>query len=256
MGGLPAFGAAEKDAFPDAEIKAVEMILPQQPHGIGRPISDRAFWERLARLAGNAPVKAGEDVLKKPMPAWSDEAYLDFFKTGVRRNGQAMIFPRWESMRILAMAELLENKGRFLPALEEIMTSLVRQPSWVLPAHDKGKEVFEKHQHYVDLAAADAGYDIALVLGRFGDRLSASLREEMSSELSRRVIEPTFAGIEGKDARIASRHFWRNVEMNWNAVCTEGTTGAILAFEPSVRRRALAVLEARRNSRIFLSGFG
>ena len=57
----------------------------------------------------------------------------------------------------LVLAECLEGNGRFIPAIAEVMESLVAMPSWTLSAHDAQLLNFHGARYYVDLNAA-AGY--------------------------------------------------------------------------------------------------
>lgn len=222
---------------------------------VGRPLADRTYWRKLADVMGREVIERAEVELKRPMSPWSDEDYLEYARNGRRNRGQEMLGPRWERMKILAMAELVDNRGRYLSALEQTLLELAQQPSWVLPAHDYGMDNFYHRLHSVDLSAASNGGDVAMILVWLGHRLSPQTREKVMQALQRYVIQPTYAAWDEHNKRMQQRHFWRDSDMNWNAVCTAGTTAAILAMETSPALRRRAVEEAMRNSRLFLSGF-
>lgn len=250
---FPLLGAREP--YTEAQIKEVEAWLPEKPGVTHHPVTDRRYWDGVKGLLGDGVIADAEECLKTPAPAWSEETYRIFFKTGSRKEGEDMLRPGWDRLQKFVAAECLEGKGRFIKAIEGQLLDLAKQPSWVLPAHDRSQEVIDGKIQYVELRSANLGCDIALTLEWFGTQLDPAVRGAIETALKQKIIEPVFAVLEKNDPLISKRHNWRTRSMNWNAVCTAGTTGAVLSFEPSKRRRALVVLDAVANSRDYLSGF-
>lgn len=250
---LPAIQA--RDPYTDAQIKEVEAWLPDKPGVSHHPVADRAYWDGVRTALGDGVISEAEKCLKTTGPAWSEDTYRIFFKTGSRKEGEAMIRPSWDRLQKLAAAECLEGKGRFLKGIQDQLLELSRQPSWVLPAHDRNQEIIDGKAQYLELRSANLGFDIALTLEWFGDKIDPAVRTAIEAALKEKVVEPVFAVLEKNDPLISKRHDWRMKSMNWNAVCTAGATGAVLSFEPSKRRRALVVLDAVANTKDYLSGF-
>lgn len=244
-----------REPYTEGKIREVEAWLPDKPGVTHHPVSDRPFWEGVRNSLGDGVITEAEKYLKSSTPAWSDEAYRTFFVTGSRKEGEAMLRPGWDRLQKFAAAECLEGKGRFLKAIEAQLLDFANQPSWVLPAHDRNHEIIDGKARYLELRSANVGFDIALTLEWFGNRIDPQVRDRITASLKEKVIEPVFAVLERNDPLITKRHDWRMKPMNWNAVCTVGATGAVLSFEPSKRRRALAVLDAVANTRDYLSGF-
>jgi len=246
---------AAREPYTESQIKEVEAWLPDKPGVTHHPVSDRAFWDGVKISLGDGVIAEAEKYLKSTTPAWSEETYRTFFVTGSRKEGEAMLRPGWDRLQKFAAAECLEGKGRFLKAIEAQLLDFAKQPSWVLPAHDRNHEIIDGKAQYLELRSANVGFDIALTLEWFGDRIDPQVRAAIEASLKQKVIEPVFAVLEKNDPLITKRHDWRMKPMNWNAVCTAGSTGAVLSYEPSKRRRALVVLDAVANTRDYLSGF-
>lgn len=244
-----------REPYTEAQIQEVEAWLPDKPGVTHHPVADRAYWDGVKAALGDGVIGEAEKCLKTTGPAWSEETYRIFFKTGSRKEGEAMIRPSWDRLQKLAAAECLEGKGRFLKGIEAQLLELSRQPSWVLPAHDRNHEIIDGKAQYLELRSANLGFDIALTLEWFRDKLDPAARTAIETALQQKVVDPIFAVLEKKDPLTTERHSWRTKSMNWNAVCTAGSTGAVLSFEPSKRRRALVVLDAVANTRDYLSGF-
>ena len=232
--------------------------LPAQPCGLGRPAADRGWWGQWARTPEAAgAIKRAETSLQAPMPPFDAERYLDFATNGNRTRYQDQLGPRWNRLSQLVLGECLEGKGRFLAAIEETVKSLCADPSWLLPAHDRNAQVFHGGEPYVDLAVAMNGYQMALAAWLLDARLPAATLQLMRENVARRVTDPVLRTMDGTASKeVKAGHWWARTTNNWNAVCTAGTVGAILATEPSRDTRAKAVAWAERNMVSFLSGFG
>ena len=232
-------------------------LLPPQPCGIGRPAADRGWWGEWANTPeAAAAVKRAEAALGKAMPPFDAERYLDYAANGDRSRYQEQHTRRWNRLKELVLGEYLEGKGRFLAAIDETARSLCADPSWLLPAHDRGNRVFKGGNPYVDLAAASNGYQMALAAWLLDGRLPAATIGLMRSNVARRLTGPVLRTIDGTAPKdVVAGHWWTRANHNWNAVCTAGAVGAILTSEPSRETRAKAVEWALGNMKTFLAGF-
>lgn len=235
-----------------ARITEIESLLASTPRGFGPDYRDRATFTKLASLpAFAATIREAEKLLSAPFPAWSDERYLAFSRTGVRPDGEKMLRDRNSWLATLTWAECLENRGRFIPRLTEVIEQLVAQPTWTLPAHDRSLGGFNRTAYVVDLASSSFAHDLAQCLHLLGDKLPANLRASAHAALRQRIFDPVLVSLRG-----GKGHFWLRIENNWNSVCLAGVTGAALATLPDPRERAVFVAAAEHYSRNFLRGFG
>ncbi|OGV68243.1 MAG: hypothetical protein A3K19_12225 [Lentisphaerae bacterium RIFOXYB12_FULL_65_16] len=240
------------DTVVPVEPVAGSTLLPAQPSGFGPPISDRAAWQRLAVVAEFARViGSAEELLKSPIDEVPDDLYLDFSRTGIRKNWERAESKRRGRLRPLVLAECLEDKGRFLAAIAEIVTVVCAEKTWVLPAHDRSLDDFYGRQVTIDLWSSAMAWELALVHHILGDRLTPELRRVIEANVHRRVLAPYRDMVEGR----AKPMWWMTTTNNWNAVCLAGVTGAALALLESPEKRAFYVEAAQKYSRSFLSGF-
>ena len=243
---------AELDA---SRIKAIESMLPAQPAGFGVPCSDRASWSAVApKLAAMIP--EAEKAMATPLPPFDPDAYLAFTRTGDREPMQRNLGARQNRLVPLVLAECVEGKGRFIPAIAEVMDSLVAMPSWTLSAHDAQLVNFHGVRYYVDLNAADMGDTLAETLYLLGDKIPADTRARVAAGMEKHVFGPMRTSfINGNSAADHSGNWWLYADMNWNAVCVKGVTGAALAMLPSVEDRALFVAAAEHYIQHYDKGF-
>ncbi|MCD6350524.1 MAG: hypothetical protein J7M26_00280, partial [Armatimonadetes bacterium] len=243
---------AREPGLDPQRVAEVAAMLAPDPAGPGRPITDRAAWEKLGRLAPyRAMVARAQKLLEEPLPELPDDLYLDFSRTGNRTRWQRKASSRRGRLTPLVLSECVENEGRFLPAIEELVHALCAERTWVMPAHDRSLANFEGKTIDIDLASSALAWQLAEANYLLGDRLSAATRQEIRDNVARRVLNPYRDMYSGK----RPANWWMKTTNNWNAVCLAGVTGAGLAQLPSRQERAEFVVAAEYYSRNFLRGF-
>jgi hypothetical protein len=242
-----------KPRGPDtARVQAIAGMLPEKPSGAGPRITDRAAWNAAAKApAFRRVVVQAEAVQKEPIPDTTDELYLDYSKTGNRDRYQRVLFARLGRLSTLVLAECLEDRGRFLPAIDATLQAVLAQKSWVLPAHDRSLRVFQRSSIEIDLTAAATGANLATIDYWLGDKLTAATRTLLQAELERRIFKP----FEGMVLKGKPGEYWLRVTNNWNAVCLAGVSSAATTVIEDRQRRALFVAAAERSIQNFLDGF-
>ncbi|HEY3914702.1 MAG TPA: hypothetical protein VGN61_09470, partial [Verrucomicrobiae bacterium] len=228
-------------------------MLSANPAGFGQPITNRAAWDVAASNPGlKGIVLRATRLAGQPDPALPDDLYLDCSRTGNRDRAQAVMFARSERLAAFALAECVENKGRFIKPLEATIEAICSERAWPYPAHDLGLNVFHGHTMNPDLRATTLAFELATADYLLGDRLPAATHELIRDNIRRRVLIPVRETMEGR----AHQAHWLAISNNWNAVCLAGTVGAALAIEPSREDRAFFIAGAEHYIEIFLHGFG
>lgn len=245
--------AADTGLVPDeARVAELARLLPAERHGVGRPITDRQAWEKLASAKGfREVIEQAESLLGQPIPPLTDDLYLDFSRTGNRTRCQRVLSNRHGRVTTLVLAECLEDKGRFLPAIEKTILEVCGEKTWVLPAHDRSLRNFRGEVNEIDLTVAGFSWELATAAWWLGDRLSQPVRRRMMEELERRTLRPFEAAIRTGEPRL----WWLTGTNNWNAVCLAGVTGTALATIDDPERRAFFVGAAEKSIQYFLKGF-
>jgi len=243
----------EGETRPSEErIEAIVPMLAEQPAGFGRPIDDRDAWDRLAKHKSYAGIVAKtEGLLKEAFPEQPDDLYLDFSRTGNRTRWQRVAGQRRGRVASLVLAECIENKGRFVAAFEAVVQALCAEPTWVMPAHDRGLGNFKGKQIDIDLGSATLAWQLATAHYLLGDRLSRETRQLICDNVRRRILDPYRDMATGK-RRV---NWWMKTTNNWNAVCLAGVTGSALTLLGSRAERAFFVAAAEEFSKSFLRGF-
>lgn len=238
-----------------ARIDEIRGMLTAQPAGFGRPCSDRAAWAGKAAELKSSIAEA-EQALSTPLPPFDADAYLQFTKNGNRQPMERNLHSREDQLVPLVLAECVEYQGRFLPRIAEVIDSLVDMPSWTLSAHDPQLLNFHGVRYYVDLNAADMGDTMAEAAYLLGDKIPAATRRHLSEGMEKHIFGPMRESFEhGNSAADHNGNWWLYANMNWNAVCVKGVTGAALAMLPDVGDRAVFVAAAEHYIQHYDAGF-
>ena len=184
--------AAEKAGLVDQRrVQRWAELLPEKPRGVGPTIEDRAAWAAAASLPGlKNVVRQAEQLQSQPIPELTDELYLDFFRTGNRERCERVLNGHHERLCRLVMAECIENRGRFLPAIEAAVRALCGEKTWVLPAHDHGQLNFRGMAVTLDLRSTAISWELATTRYWLGEKLPPEIRNLIRDELERRIFTP------------------------------------------------------------------
>lgn len=238
-----------------ARIQEIEAMLSERPRGCGEPAVNRKAWKRLAATSsGAASIRKGESLLGVRLAPIPDDLYLEFYKTGNRSHYEAFYFKKVNTVMALARAECLEYKGRFMPDLEAAIAQILKDKSWVLPAHDGALTVFKGTVLYPDLFGSAITSMLAYIDWQLGDKLSPAIREGIRRESMRRTIQPWLNVIRSGDFSVGGL-WWMKTNNNWNAVCTCNLVESCLILLEGRHERAEALAAMEVSNKFFLSGF-
>ena len=249
---LGAFHLKAAETPDAARVREIAAWLPESPAGFGWPIFDRAHWDKLAaEPALKGVIQSVNKLLAKPLAEVPDSLYLEYSRNGNRTHWQDAENDRRGRIGRFTVAEALENKGRFLPAIEKTIAVLCAEKTWVLPAHDGALKNFNGEEIEPDLGATTVAAELAELDFILGEKLSPATRRLIHDNVRRRVIEPFRAMVEGRQKEA----WWLYATMNWNAVCVGNTIFAALTLEPSRADRAWFAAAGEYFIRYSLLGF-
>lgn len=234
----------------EKRVEAITALLEESPRGLGESIANRGAWEAYPNR--KAMIEAAETALGQPIPALTDEMYLNLGRTGVRAEYELPYSERTSRLSYFTIAECIENEGCFLPAIDAELVAILEERTWTVPSHDRDLASF-KGQPILDLGAAMRGWTLASVDHLLGDKLKPETRAELCQQVNRRVFDVYRAQVKGP--YLDSREWWHLWDSNWNAVCHAGVVGAALALLPDRQDRAWFIASAELYSSNYLAGF-
>lgn len=234
-------------------VRHVREVLESAPAFAPFPRAGSPEFAALRDRLGDAVVSNLVETAKRdtetPLPALPARLYHEFSEIGRREGYEDAQRQRRNMLYRLTLAEWLEGKGRFLPALEEVAWARLEETNWAWPAHARDFDAFDRPT--LDLAAAMTALDMAELDYLIGDRLSPNLRARLRVEVERRAIG---AFLDRND------HWWlgstpaKQVN-NWTAVCVAGVVGAALYLETDTARLAEIVTRGLHSLADYLETF-
>lgn len=211
----------------------LKSLLPVS-NTLGIPkISDRNAWNEADQniLKTNYDkAMSMMDYVWKPIPA---TVTLMFVRNGNRDIYESISFEKRKVLFTFLLAEIYENKGRFIDQILDGVWSICEESYWGVPAHlpqgHGGAGLPDVNDHYVDLFNAETACILSLVDYVVGEKLaqiSKHIRPRITNEIEKRVFTPAMSWdhpwMRG-DAKSGKR------PNNWNPwICSNWLCAALL----------------------------
>ena len=236
---------------PQYSADQIEANLTPLAIGLGPRCRERTQWDiPLVRQATHRMIMLADAALRDGFAKWSDDAYLEYSRTGTRINFEKIIFDRADKLHQLAIAACVTGDKKYLTGVENLLSSIAAQPSWTLSASDPKLENF-RGRFSVELMAAEMGGEIGQLLYLLEGMIDPEVERLLKTRIAERVINPIFTQLER-----GTGPFWLHEANNWNAVCLSGFVTAVLTTVDDPKKRALAIATAYRFSETYLNSFG
>ena len=207
-------------------------------------LDDRAGWARADRKMMEACIEAGERYLDYEWPSVPATLSLLIVRTGSRSEYEAVSFRKRSVLGTLVMAEVAENKGRFVDQIINGVWAICEDSWWGASAHlPNTKEIsglMDVSQPFVDLFAAETGSTLAWTdyfIGEKFDAVSPQIRKRIYNEVNYRLMQPLMNQYHGWMGKTADGRG----PNNWNPwICSNWLTFVLLLEKDDTRRATMA----------------
>lgn len=234
------------------------ILLPKDAYRPFPTVDERAAWDALPATVREEHITLGERYLGFEWPLLTATQYMDFARTGNRRNFEEPQGARRAALSALVLAECIEDKGRFLDDIIDGIWLICEESTWCLPAHghldQSGQPLPEITDPVIDLFVGETASLLAMthyLLQARLDQVSHRIAGRIRREVHVRVIEPF----------LQRDDFWwlgfgaRRRVNNWNPWCNSNCLAAALLLEEDSSRRTAAVAKAMRSLDHFLAAY-
>ncbi len=194
------------------------------------PVYGDKQWLEVPDSISDVYIHEAEKLINTSWPAMPATLFMQFRATGNRNDYQAAYFERRKNLNTLVMAEMLEQKGRFLPDIVNGVWATCEETWWGLPAHyDTNLPDTERQTVaiYSSQTAGDLAWTQYLLRKEF-DRISPLINQRISSEIERRQLSPCRQ----------QRFGWMTAVSNWNPWVCSNWLAAILLSDDTKRQKA------------------
>lgn len=184
------------------------------------------FKTTLSPVFSSAAIREAKACLGADAGDLNEGLYTEFSRNGNRVRYEAVNFCRRRLLNRLALGELCEGAGRFLPELSRIIACTLAEPSWVLPAHSGGR-LPEGAEENIDLFSSQTAAALAMISVRLP--LAPPLQKQIWEAVDARIFLPF----------MAHDYWWRDlgknrrrVPSNWTPWCIHGVLECVRAILP------------------------
>ena len=205
------------------------------------------------RNLDNAPkvresyVRYGERFAGKAWWSPSATMFAEFKTNGNRTRYEQATFAKRRQLAALVMAEVAEQKGRFMSDIIDGLQSTMEETWWGIPAH-YGTKVMRQEDQTVDLFNAETAGLLAWTrraLRTEIDSFSPLLGKRIDSEIERRMLIPA----------VSTDYWWKKRAMNWNPWICSNWLACVLFCESDSARRNEALSQISQALKCFYDGY-
>lgn len=212
------------------------------------PTAGDKYWDSAIPLAmRNDYIKAGEEFLGKEWSPIPVSLFEEYKKNGNRTNYETKSFNLRKQMAFLAMAEIMEHKGRFIKDIVNGLHYFTTETWWGVPAHYAESRPRRDNQT-VDLFNAETASTLAWTIYMLHDELEQQERglyEQMRQEIVRRMLIPA----------VSEDFSWKHRTNNWNTwICANWLT-CVLLCEDNRDRQIDAVRQILSCMDLFMDNY-
>lgn len=212
-------------------------------------VTERKAWTDIPDVVQQRVIEEAEAYIHYKQPMLQATAMMNFMRTGNREGYDKPAHEQRKALVSLVLGECVEDNGRFLDDIINLLWSLCEQTTWVLPAHYSlfGRKgvvgmLPDARDHAIDLFAGEVGILLAYTHYLLKDRLdkvTPVICQRIEYELQRRIIQPYL-----------TRYDWwwmgygkRNVN-NWAPWCVSNCLSVVLLMEDNSYKRSEAVIKS------------
>lgn len=205
--------------------------------------SDRAGWAKADVGMMKSNLQQAETYLAYTWPTIPATKSLLIERTGDRNEYQSVSFEKRNVLGTLLLAEIYENKGRFVDQIINGVWSICEESWWGVPAHlPQTKEysgLMDVSKPFVDLFAAETATFLSWVDYFVGDKLdsvSPQIRKRIYYETNNRIFQPLMTRQHGWMTKNANGR----PPNNWNPwICSNWLNSALLLEKDDTKRTAM-----------------
>lgn len=203
-------------------------------------LTDRAAWSKADETMMKSYLAEAEKYINYNWPSIPATKSLLIVRTGDRNEYQKISFEKRKVLGTLLLAEIYENKGRFIDPIINGVWSICEESFWGVPAHlPKAKDLsglIDVSNPFVELFSAETATYLAWVDYYLGDKLDAvspQIRKRIYYETNNRIFQPL----------MTKPHGWMTSNANgrrpnnWNPwICSNWLNAALLLEKDETKR--------------------
>lgn len=162
---------------------------------IFHPLDDREYWDSLKDVMYDSLLKEKEYFDNYTFEPLYASMYMEFVTIGNRTNYEDKQFERRKALNVYAFLEAIENEGKHMTKILDLVWMTLEETQWAIPAHAKMRAGADALTSYksptVCLFSSALAYQLAFVYFLFKDKfdeLSRHIAPRIKEEVLNRVV--------------------------------------------------------------------
>lgn len=217
-----------------------KILIPQASWEPFPKLTNRTGWTKANQEIMKSYLTEAEKYINYNWPSIPATKSLLIERTGNRSEYEAISFEKRQVLGTLLLAEIYENKGRFIDPIINSVYSICEETFWGSPAHlPKTKNISglaDVSAPFVELFSAETATYLSWVdyfLGEKLDAVSPQIRKRIYYETNNRIFQPLITKPHGFMASSASGRR----PNNWNPwICSNWLNAALLLEKNEAKR--------------------
>ncbi|OOM82250.1 heparinase II/III-like protein [Clostridium puniceum] len=186
-------------------------------------------------------------IIKGNIPQVSYSTYVDFYKSGSRKEFEESYFERRKQLTALGLYLQWNNSKDAIDYFQELLWTISNEFSWCLAAHlQYGEDTFgDNPAKVIDLFSAETAQTLSEIIIIHKNKIDLLLCNHIKKQIKDRVINPF----------INKNWEWESATHNWSAVCG-GCIGITALLMEKEEKQKLILNKVERALECYISGFG
>lgn len=226
----------------------LEKIIPAPTSYAPIPPAKDLFWKNTIPLAvRNDYIRWGEKFIGQEWQKIPDDIFAEYKTSGNRRNYENKSFELRCQLAYLVMAEIMEQKGRFMKDIIQGLHYMISEIWWGIPAHYPLAQP-ESDTQVVDLFNAETANLLAWTIYMLHDDLETEQKgicKIVRKEIDRRMMTP---------ARTID-YSWKKKTNNWNPWICANWLSCVLFCETDRQHQIDAIQQILKCLDVFVDGY-
>ena len=209
------------------------------------PTGTSNYWkDSIPEVMRQSYIAYANEYLGRPWASIPDSVFGEFRHKGNRTHYEQLCFQKRTQLAAIAMGEIIEGKGRFIPDLIAGLNNLLGEPWWGIPAH-YGPDHPKESDQTVDLFNAETAGLVAWIRYMLADRLGDEMQQRIDKEIDKRLLNPA----------LNTNYWWKHSRMNWTPwICSNWLTAVLISEKDETKKRE-AIRQIRAALQTFIDGY-
>ena len=191
-------------------------------------------WHFVPQGVQDAYIYEAEKYLNKPWELVTATEFMEYSRSGNRMKYEYKHFHQRSRLEFAVIAELLENKGRFIDDIINGVWIICNETWWGVPAHIKTNLPDINNINQIDLFAAETAQMLSWIyylLKEKLDQYSPLLSERIEFEINKRILEPA----------LNYDYWWKTRGNNWTTWIASNWLTSVLLVEKNANKKNQAI---------------